>query len=356
MKTKLIPLTILAATAFVARAQQPSAGVSAGIEAAPAAENANHNHSNAAPKAGSAVIGFSGGGIGSTSAEEAPTSLPAGRIGQRLAGAVRRGDATAGPGTIILTSPMPQKDADELAEDLTVLNFIFARNLERTFGESGTEYRLGVPITMRDTRLIETSYLQDFGVLVKVHVPFAVFSTGENEKKPEPTTSPNGEWEKARRAVYGDADPTAGSPGPIATAYNERLVSELKRQIFDALKNAANIRHLEGNQNITVAILGGANSSSGNGYVGGYNNPSSLRPTILSMRISKAQADDAAKSAQGADELAKEATVVAYLDTASPGHSGGGSYGVMSGFGGGVGAFGTGYGYYPSYSQSPAAR
>jgi len=353
MKTKLIPFLIATTTMCVAHAQQPPAS-----PAAPAPASANHNRSSASVSLGGA------GGLAFTSGEDSqaapgaenhlsrvelemgaqrPGSVPSiGVFGQRLQGIVRRGDAGIAPGSIILTSPTPQKDVDELSEDLTVLNFIFNRNIERTFGETGTEYRLGVPITMRDSRLVETSYLQDFGVLVKVHVPFPVISAGDAEKKVDTGAPSNSEWEKARRAVYGDGGAVGSSTSPATMAYDERLVAELKRQIFDALKNAANIRHLDANQTITVAVVGGPNAVSRGIFGGGNPDPSSTRSTVLTIRISKAQADAAAKNGKDSDDLARQAVVVAYFDTASAGSRSGGGYGIMTGYGGG----GTAYGNY----------
>jgi hypothetical protein len=359
MKTKLIPFLIAAATMCAAHAQQPSAS-----SAAPAPASANHNHSTAS------LTLDGGGGLTVTSGDdpqaapgaenrlsrvevelgaERPGSVPSvAHFGQRLQAVIRRGDAGIAPGSIILTSPTLQKDVDELSEDLTVLNFIFNRNIERTFGETGTEYRLGVPITMRDSRLVETSYLQDFGVLVKVHVPFPVISAGDAEKKVDTGAPSNSEWEKARRAVYGDGGAVGSSSGPATMAYDERLVAELKRQIFDALKNAANIRHLDANQTITVAVVGGPNAVSRGVFGGGNPDPALTRSTVLTIRVSKAQADAAAKNGKEADDLAKQAVIVAYFDPATAISRATANFGGMT-YGSG------GFGYGSNFAPAPAA-
>jgi hypothetical protein len=253
--------------------------------------------------------------------------------GQRLQAVVRRGDAAL-PGSIIITSPMSQEKLDQLSEDLTVLNYIFTRNFERTFGEKGTEYRLGVPITMSGGRMVETSYLEDFGVLVKVHVPFPVVSSGDNDKKSEPASNADSDWEKARRALFGGGDAEGASPATEQIApYDEKLVDELKKQMFDALKSAANVRNLEPNQPITVAIMGGPNFAlklTGGGHIGSAN---AARLTMMTIRVTKAQADAAAKDPD-ANELSKQAKVVAYFDSANANATsrtatayGGGGYG-----------------------------
>lgn len=282
------------------------------------------------------------------------------RFGQRLQTIVRRGDSAA-PGSIIVTSPMSQEKLDQLSEDLTVLNYIFTRNFERTFGEKGTEYRLGVPITMSGGgRIVDTSYLEDFGVLIKVHVPFPVVSSGDNDKKSEPPANSDTDWEKARRALFGGSDAEGGAPATEQIApYDEKIVGELKRQMFDALKSAANIRNLEPNQAITIAIIGGPNfplKLTGGGRVGSAN---AMRPTMMTIRITKAQADAAAKDSD-ANDLSKQAAVVGYFDSASANSAprGGvmtyGSSGFGGSYGGGFGG-GGGYGAYPP-AANPNAR
>jgi hypothetical protein len=280
------------------------------------------------------------------SAYESASSSSAGgggsvaRFGQRLQSIVRRGGSMPA-GSIIITSPMAQFKIDALSEDLAVINYIFTRDIERTFGEKGTEYKLGVPITMRGERVAETSYVQDYGVLVKLHVPFAVVQSGLEEKKTGPAATPDSDWEKARRAVFGGGDDDNASAERMAP-YDETLVNVLKKLIFDALKSAANIRHLEDNQSITVVVIGRPNNVGTAGEP--LKNPDP-RSTILTVRVTKAQADAAKKDPEGND-LAKQAAVVAYLDavnaTAPSGNTGFGGYG-----GGGAGMSGYG-GYVPS--------
>jgi hypothetical protein len=348
MKTKIVLIAACAAAAIAAvNAQQPAT--------TPTPESS-------ARLGATAGVGSAGGGVAvragiagvssraaTTSASSSPVggnvrgeiNLPAQSYGTRLNLIARRG-TEPGAGSIILTSPHPAKDIDELSEDLTVLNYIFGQNLERTFGDRGTEYRLGVPITMRDNRLVETTYLQDFGILVKIHVPFPVLSNDEHDKKPENTTTPNNEWEKAKRALYGggEVDPTA-TAAPQST-YDERIVAELKRQIFDALKNVANIRHMESNESVTVAVLGAATTTVAtiDPLTGLPTNVDSTRPTVLTIHLRKSDIDAAGKASNGAEDLAKTAVITTYLDNpvtvrASGGGVGSGGYGVFGGYGGG---------------------
>jgi hypothetical protein len=85
----------------------------------------------------------------------------------------------------------------------------------------------------------------------------------------------------------------------------------LKNQVFESMKNAANVRHLQAGDAIAVAILGGPNARKANspGEAAELN-----RSTVLMIRISKSQADAVMQASQGADQLAKQATIVGYFE------------------------------------------
>ena len=371
MKTKLIPILIATASLCVSHAQS-SAPAATAENRGPSRSTANISSSQrAADELIDAKKQYSE--LRQHYTEQSPVVVEAKRriaamedgytqlgstaqYGQRLQTIVRRGDASPS-GSIIVTSAMSQEKLDQLSEDLTVLNYIFTRNFERTFGEKGTEYRLGVPITMGGGRIVDTSYLEDFGVLIKVHVPFPVVSSGDNDKKAEPATNADSDWEKARHALFGGGNGEGAAPATEQIApYDEKLVSELKRQTFDALKSAANIRNLEPNQPITVAIIGGPNFVV-KGFGGAARSVNAMRPTIMTIRITKAQADAAAKDSD-ANDLSKQANVVGYFDSASAnGAPRGGivTYGTSS-FGGGYGGGFGGGGSYGSYPPAAAAN
>jgi hypothetical protein len=210
-------------------------------------------------------------------------------------------------------------------------------------------------MTMSSGRFVETSYLEDFGVLVKVHVPFAVVSSGDNEKKSEPASKTDSDWEKARRALFGGGDAEGAAPaGEQIPVYDEKLVGELKKQIFDALKSAANIRNLDASQTITIVVIGGPNGAPKSSAAPRAGAANATRSTDITIRVTKAQADAAAKNPE-ANEPWKDATVVEYFDgaNASAAPRGMTTYGA-----GGYGsAFGGGYGGVGSYpSVTPVAR
>jgi hypothetical protein len=248
------------------------------------------------------------------------------RYGSSYGFAVRRGNAMT-PGSIILNSALPPGEFEELAEDLSVFTMIFNRKFDGA-SDKAAEVKLGVPITMAERHSLETTYIQGFGVIVKGSVPYLVAKPAETETKEKATTSPDSDWERAKRALYGkDQNAEAGpdaSQSPVAATYNEALVNELKAQMFDALKNAANLRHVGQEESITVVITGDVPTTMLIDPLTGMNvPPANATTSVLTIRIPKS----------GAPNAESRATVAAYfVPTNGRGAVGFGGYGASSGY------------------------
>jgi len=214
----------------------------------------------------------------------------------RLSGLVSRAPQNAG--SIAVFDAKPQKEMDELAEDLNVLAHIASRNLERSLGEKQTEYRLGVPILM-DNRLVQARYIEGFGVLISVNVPFPVAAGGKAEKKSE-STQPASDWERVKASIYGGG-PEATPPSNEGLQYDEALAASLKKQMLDVVLNGANVRHIKGDEWIAVIVYGGAN-------VG--DSVDASRSTVLTVRAKKSVAE------AGASAVAQNVQSHAYLSGA----------------------------------------
>jgi hypothetical protein len=255
-----------------------------------------------------------GGGFGMSTQ---PRGTPA--YATRLNSIVSSAPASS-PASVIAFEPHSQKQIGEMQEDLQVLGLIVQRALERAMGDKTTEYRLGVPMLLRaGGSFVQTSYLDGFGVLIKMHVPFPVAATGEEPKAKKDPTAAETEWEKARQALYGgpgenDLDPSSAPP-----AYDERLVTALKKQLLEALKNGSNLRHVKSDEWISVAIAGGgtlslrptqnAPGAGANPYDSG--SVSRTQGTVLAMRVKKSALSGSV------DEIEKAVQVNAYLDLAA---------------------------------------
>ena len=108
----------------------------------------------------------------------------------------------------------------------------------------------------------QSIYLDGYGALFLANVKFPLVapppSGSERPNEPEDTDS---EWEQAREEIFGTRETRfewKGTARPEAPGmqYDPDRVTELKKNVLDALKNANNIRHLKPEEYITVAITG----------------------------------------------------------------------------------------------------
>lgn len=156
-----------------------------------------------------------------------------------------------------------QKELRETTEDISVLAFLFSRNLNQDVSEDTTDYKLGAPMLLAANQAVGASYIQDFGALLKLQVGFPVAAPvdGQVERKPAQTAS---EWESARRELidensgndYFPAAPNRAKRGAEGQPYDPTLVQTLQKRILVLLKNASNVRHLKGNEWVIVKVVG----------------------------------------------------------------------------------------------------
>jgi hypothetical protein len=198
--------------------------------------------------------------------------------------------------SVVFFEPMAQKNVDELTEDLQVLSLLLSVNLERATGDKQFEYKLGVAVrTPPAARSVRVSYLQDYGVNIRVNVPFPVAAT-PGEKPKDPESREESDWEKARRALRGgDFNPAESSTD--APAFNKELVDVLKKQMFAALRSAKNLRHVSPEDWVSITIVGNSAYSP-------------RHSSVLAMRIKKRDADKSASP----EDIASKAQVNAYFD------------------------------------------
>lgn len=242
-----------------------------------------------------------------------------------------------------------QKELRETTEDIAVLAFLFSRNLDQAVSEDTTEYKLGIPMLLSANQAVGASYIQDFGALLKMQVRFPVAApvNGRMERK----TAQTSEWESARRELIAQDSGTDYFPlnnskrGPEGPPYDPALVQTLQKRILVLLKNASNIRHLKGNEWVVVKVVGTPCSSiisrvaddqpigrepseskpslpskrsQRNGATGGKSaNVDSVstqnQTTVLTLRVTKADADAFAAGSVSEEQFIQSAEVAAYF-------------------------------------------
>ena len=277
-----------------------------------------------------------------------------------------------------------QKALGETIEDLAVLSVLLSRNLEQSIAGENDEYKLGIPMLLTaGKQAVTASYIQGFGALLKMQVRFPLVAPPEGLDGAQ-AEQKNSEWEQARRELF-DATPEvqwdAGAPGmgavrTDARPYDAKLVQTLKKRVLVLLKNAAHVRHLDGNEWLIVKIVGTPNAQkpmktatingrsfdADNEQLNGSesiptatavesgdapppnptptkksrkhasaNNrattvtaddvPTSNRATIMSLRVRKSAVDAFETGALSEEQFIKGAEVATYLNPALPGAS-----------------------------------
>ncbi|HKS36944.1 MAG TPA: hypothetical protein VJW76_07135, partial [Verrucomicrobiae bacterium] len=231
------------------------------------------------------------------------------------------------------------KTAGSLTEDLNVMSLLLEQAMERAVGESSPAYKMGIPMLLHSgARGPEAVYIEDFGVLFAANVNFPLLPPpAPKEKETEPTTRSD-DWETARKQLLGrpEAQDAYSQYNQFVTggvAYDAERVTALKKELLDALKNAANIRSLKPDEFVVLTISGTDNvvataavpaldpvvySTSAHGYVT-TQMPASGRRTVLTIRVKKSDADAFSKSRLNLEQFQQKATINAYIGAVTGG-------------------------------------
>ena len=284
----------------------------------------------------------------------------------------------AGSVSVLCFKDPDQKALGETTEDLAVLSFLLSRNLEQAFASEASDYKLGIPMLLTSGKqAVGASYIQDFGVILKMQVRFPVVAPPEGAEEAQ-SKKTGSEWEEARQELLADDNTGAsywGSHSQVYAGpktddhgYDAKLVQTLKNRVLVLLKNAANLRHVDDNEWIIVKIVGTPNpakpvrtasvnkeqpkdasvqptanepnsASAGESSTGptasalpakksrkhsGGNNHSAIaavesmrasaRPTVMTLRVKKSAADAFAAGALPQEQFIEQAEVATYLN------------------------------------------
>jgi len=251
---------------------------------------------------------------------------------------------------VVRSLDMDPKDEGNLEEDLAVMARLLDKALEDLPGSQAHGHTaMGINLFVTPNSETKRSmYLEGYGALFLLNVGFPVVAPASSAQEEKP--SGDSAWEEARQELYGQSAEPQTVTGP-AEEFSEEKVSRLKETLLRALKNATNMRGLEGN--ITVCVLAGANLLPTriwrlDGAPGGTaaevltanTDAAQSRETVLTIKVTKADVDAFAKGQLKFDDFRKRAKIAAYTTSASgPGaigmgglrFSGGGGFGVGGG-------------------------
>jgi len=236
-----------------------------------------------------------------------------------------------------LVIPKEAGDAKEFAdleEDMNVM----ARILEKAASGRDDKHPHAMGIAIQNgfgsASVPKNLYIEGHGALFFLNVNYPLLAPATKSSDAEPKEKTSTEWEEARRELYQPRGSgffefkTANFGGP-AEEYDADKVEDLKRDVTDALKNAAHIRNLKSDEMITVVVsgrgsgaqakamrrTGGGAGSGSNGrtvYAVGKSSGGDGRGTKLIIRARKSDIDAFQKDKLNAEDFRKKVTLITY--------------------------------------------
>ncbi len=257
---------------------------------------------------------------------------------QRLSGLISKAGGDRA-GVLAVYSEAKDKDPAALQEDMRVMSHILEKAVEERAG-STPRARLVMGIDVFPgfgSEAVQSLYLEGYGALFLLNVNFPLLApAGKEGEQPEARTARDSEWDTARRELFGQPEPALVAEP--TEAYGEEKVTRLKGAIIDALRNAANIRALGSGDRITVCVAGGAAVRPVEDFAG--QDPAAVGwhertgRTMMTIRVTKADADECSKGSLSKEDFAKRAQVAVYsapLATPSEWTGSGGGYNIRRG-------------------------
>lgn len=156
---------------------------------------------------------------------------------------------------IIPAGPGPTTRFAAMKEDLHVMCRIFDK-----IGSPDTAKLplLGTLFTFESPRETEALYLQGYGVIFFMKVPFPLdFSEPEQTTETSPSTTTDPVWESVKEeTLYGRPRSSSINERGKADAHNRQNTVVLEERLLQILKHASNIRDLKPDEKIVVRVTG----------------------------------------------------------------------------------------------------
>ena len=191
---------------------------------------------------------------------------PAPAVQQRLQKIVSRGRASAGRTLVIRTSDTDPNVQATMEEDLSVMSRILDKAAQKS-DDDRPPRAMGIDVFFAPgSSSMRSLYLEGHGAVFLLNVNFPLMAPPEKAEKEKERSEEDSAWHQAKRELYGpregwDEESThlfkyGLAVGGPAQPYDAQKVADLKRDLLDALKNAANIRSLKADESITVCVFG----------------------------------------------------------------------------------------------------
>jgi hypothetical protein len=260
-----------------------------------------------------------------------------GATADRLQSIVRRGPGGGGKALVIRSSDLDSKDQTNLEEDLAVMSHLLEKTVDENSGrQSHPRKAMGIDLFFNPASTpFRSMFIEGYGALFLVNVGFPLLPAPSKETSAKEGPATGSAWDEARRELYGGHFERNWVAGPVEE-YNEDKVTRLKDDLLEALKNAAHIRNLKGEDTVTVSVFGGPSGPSARGKTSitrsspkrspagpreereevivkaGDEGAGSPRGTVMTISVKKADAEAFANGKMTADEFRNKARITTY--------------------------------------------
>ena len=165
-----------------------------------------------------------------------------------------------------LVIPKGDANAELLAdaeEDLNVMSLILEKAVDPRNDDEGKK-ALGIDIFASSSG-IRNVLIEGHGVIFTVKTKIALLPPPTPKKEePKPKDPTSSEWEDAKRQLYGPSEIEKEINKAFKHVqmnfdsreeYDEQKLQRLKDSLIESLKSASNVRHVSGDQTVTVVVL-----------------------------------------------------------------------------------------------------
>jgi len=245
---------------------------------------------------------------------------------------------------VIPDTDVKPEELDAITQDLLVMSHILderfkeSRTIKGVFTDFGDFFGRG-------NRATEAIYMQGYGALFLMEVNFA-FSprfTSQDQKDEETAEQVDPTWQRARQQIFSPKAPRPGMPGFSEQGSGLVKFDQIKKELIETLKHAANIRNLTPDEWIIVTVIGQGRQP-GEFYEDYYRSAAPRSRSSGDRRSSRGEAEVGAYGGGMVGGMSMDMGGMADMG----GYGGGmGGYGSgRGGYGGGMGGCGGGMGGY----------
>lgn len=233
------------------------------------------------------------------------------------------GERTARTTMVIRNSSTDTKTISQIQEDLAVMSRIIEKSA-REVADSDDWNVMGIKVITLGGRDTRNLYLEDYGVILSLRVNLALLPEGKTpETEAAGDEEGDGAWEEARNEVLGSPHRRENlyEKGPRKREFDADAVTNLKKSLIDALRNASKIRHLKPSDWVTLVVQGQGGEQAGAGesafrlrlndrVIEGPFEESEGTATMV-LRVKKSDLDEQSKKKSG-DGFEKKVVIAVY--------------------------------------------